>query len=150
MAIVTAFTRTAILVKFHRRLFIDDAFLIFACLTMTALLATVLYYTPATFLAENIPNSQMQEGLTVPPASVNLGALISTYRKAQFLRGSLSWLTIFAVKFSFPSSFRALTNRLPRFLLYWKVVVAVNVLASVYCISCGFLGCLKSGDETGQ
>ena len=150
MAIVTALMRTAIRVKFHRRLFIDDTFLIFACLTMTALLATVLYYTPTIFLAETIPNSQMQEGSTVPPASVNLGALTTRYRKAQFLRGSLAWLTIFAVKFSFLSSFRALTNRLPRIFMYWKVVVAVNILASVYCIGCGFLGCLKFGDETGQ
>ncbi len=111
---------------------------------MTALLATVLHYTAATFFAQGLPNSQMQEGSTVPRA------LISRYRKAQLLRGSLAWLTIFAVKFSFLSSFRALTDRLPRFHLYWRVVVAVNGLAFIYCIGCGFLGCLKSGDENGQ
>lgn len=144
MAIITASVRTAIRIKYHRRLFVDDAFLVFACLALTALFASVLYYTPTTYLVAAIVDAQLSKGSTVSLSSERLGAVISTYRKAQLLRGSLAWLTIFAVKFSFLSFFRNLTNRLPRLFLYWKVVVAVTVFAFVYCIACGFLGCLDS------
>lgn len=148
MAILTASARTALRIKLHRRLFVDDAFLIFACLALTTLFATVLYYTSTTSLAEDIVNGQLQEGSTALPPSVNLDAVISRFRKAQLLRGSLAWLTIFAVKFAFLSFFYPLTDRLPRLFLYWRVVVAVNVLAFVYCIACGFLGCLDSSNKS--
>ena len=141
LAIVTASTRTAIRVRFQHRLFADDAFLILACLALTALFATNLYYTSNVYLVGAILQGQSQEGSTVSPA-------ISSYRKAQFLRGSLAWLTIFAVKFSFLSFFYPLTDRLPRLILYWRMVVATNIIAFVYCVTCGFLGCLQSGDET--
>ena len=148
MAILFALLRIAIRIKFHRRLFADDAFLIFACLTLTALLATVLYYTPNIFFVESTLNGQMQKGSTVASAGVDLRAVILEFQKAQLLRGSLAWLTIFAVKFSFLTFFRQLTDRLPTFFLYWRVVVFINVLAFLYCIGSGLFGCLGSGDET--
>lgn len=148
VAIITASARTAIRIKFHRRLFADDAFLFIACLALTALFATVLYYTSTTYTATAILSGQLREGSTVSPASVDLGAVVSGYRKVQYLRASLAWLTIFAVKFSFLCFFRPLTDRLPRLLLYWRVVVATNILAFVYCVACNFLGCLGSSDDT--
>lgn len=146
MAIITASVRTAIRIKYHRRLFVDDAFLIFACLALTTLIASVLYYTPTIYLAAAISDGQLYKGSSAPPTSVPPGALILKYRKAQLLRGSLAWLTIFAVKFSFLSFFRTLTDRLPRLFLYWKVVVTVTVFAFVYCVACGFIGCPDSDD----
>ncbi len=147
IAILTASLRVGVRIKFHRRLFADDAFLIFACLTLTALFATVLHYTSTAYLVSDILNGQWQERPTMSPASVDMGALISSFRKDQFLRGSLAWITIFAVKFSFLSSFRPLTERLPRLLQHWRVVVAVNVLAFIYCVASGFLGCIEPGDD---
>lgn len=147
-AVVTASIRTVLRIRFHRTLFADDALLIFACLTLTALFSTVYHYESTIYLVEAILDGQLQEGLVVSPASGRLSALISRYRKVQFFQGCLSWLTIFAVKFSFLSFFYPLTDRLPRLSLYWKVVVAVNVLASAYCITCGFFGCLNPGEET--
>ena len=149
MAMVTASVRTAIRIKFHRRLFVDDAFLLFGCLALTALFASGLYYTPNTYLAEAPANANghLSEGSTASLSSEHLGAVISTYRKSQLLRGSLAWLTIFAVKLSFLSLFRTLTDRLPRLFLYWKVVIAVTVLAFVYCIASGSLGCPGSDDH---
>ena len=148
MAVVAAFVRTAIRIKCHQRLFVDDIFLVFACLTLTAMFATVLYYTSTIYLVAAILDGQSQQESTVSPASADLDTLISKFRKAQFLRASLAWITIFAVKFSFLSFFHPLTARLPRLRLYWKVVAAVSALASVYCVTSGFLGCLGSGDET--
>ena len=142
MAILTASARTALRIKLHGRLFTEDAFLIFACLALTTLFTTVLYYTSTTYLAEIIVYDPSQDA-----TSLNRVAVISQYRKAQLLRGSLAWLTIFAVKSSFLSFFYPLTDRLPRLFLYWRVVVAVNVLAFVYCVASGFVGCLESSDE---
>ncbi len=147
IAILSASVRVGFRIKFHRRLFADDAFLIFACLTLTALFATALYYTPTTFLVSDVLNSQSQEGPTMSLASVDIGAVISSFRKDQFLRGSLAWITVFAVKFSFLSFFRPLTERLPRLLQHWRIVVAVNVLGFLYCVASGFLGCIEPGDD---
>ena len=110
--------------------------------------ATVLYCTSTIYLAAAILHGQLQQESTVSLASADLGTLISKFRKAQFLRGSLAWITIFAVKFSFLSFFHPLTHHLPRLRLYWKVVAALNALACVYCVTSGFLGCLGFGDET--
>lgn len=148
MAILFASLRIAIRIKFHRKLFADDAFLIFACLALTALFATVLYYTSTIYFAANIFKGQLQEGSTVAPAGVDLARVISKYRRAQLLRGSLAWLTIFAVKFSFLAFFRQLTDRLPRLFVYWRVVVVINVLAFLYCIFSVLLGCLEPANET--
>lgn len=145
---VTASIRTAIRIRLHKRVFADDAFLLFACSTLTALIATVFHDEPTIYLVQAVSSGQLQQGSAALPANGSSSALIPTYRKAQFLRGSLSWLTIFAVKFSFLAFFYPLTNRLPTLFFYWRVVVAVNILASVYCITCGFFGCLKSGEET--
>lgn len=150
VAVVTASIRTVMRIRFHKTLFADDALLIFACLTLILLFSTVYHYESTIYLVEAILDGQLQEGLVVSQASGRLSALISRYRKVQFFRGCLSWLTIFAVKFSFLSFFYPLTDRLPRLSLYWKMVVAVNVLASAYCITCGFFGCLNPGEETLQ
>ena len=146
MAIITASVRIATRIKYHRKLFVDDAFLIFACLALTTLFASVLYYTPATYLAAAILDGQSYQGSSASPTSVPLGALISTYRKAQLLRGSFAWLTIFAVKFSFLSFFRTLTVRLPRLFLYWKSIVVVTVFSCVFSVVCGFIGCADFDD----
>ena len=55
------------------------------------------------------------------------------------------WTTIFAVKFGFLSFFRVLVIRLPGIHLYWRVVVAVNVIVYLFSLIDGVIACPHDG-----
>lgn len=146
-AIVTAIVRTGIRIKLRRRVYFDDAFLGVACLALTAT-TTMLYKELGIFyLAEDIVQDYVSGGMADLPADVNVAAIIPRYQRTFYLHGTLSWIVIFSVKFTFLSLFHQLLDRLPRFLLYWKVIVVANVVALVYCICYAFLECPHSNLE---
>ena len=54
------------------------------------------------------------------------------------------WTSIFAIKFSFLWFFRLLVDRLRSFVIYWRVVVVVSILAYIFCAFNNFIICRKS------
>ena len=143
-AIVAAIIRTGIRVKMRRRLYLDDGLLGLACLALTAA-TTVLYKElRILYLAEDIVQDYLLGEMAGLPADVNVAATVPRYQRTDYLHGTLSWIVLFSVKFSFLSFFHQLLDRLPRFLLYWKVVVVANVIAFLYCICYAFLECPHS------
>ena len=57
----------------------------------------------------------------------------------------LTWTTIFAVKFGFLSFFRVLVIRLPGIHLYWRIVVAINVIVYLFSLIDGVIACPHDG-----
>ena len=143
-AIVTATVRTGIRVKLRRRVYLDDAFLGLACLALTAA-TTILYVELGNlYLAILLMQAFLSGDMVDLPADVNFAAIVGKVQRTVYLTGILSWIVIFSVKFTFLSFLHQLLDRLPRFLLYWKVVVVANVVACMYCICYSFLKCPHS------
>ena len=143
-AIVTAIVRTGIRIKLRRRVYLDDAFLGLACLALTASTTIVYKELGNSYLAGDIVRNYPPGDIADLPGDVNAAAIVTRYQKTVYLQGTLSWIVIFSVKFIFLSFFHQLLDRLPRFLLYWKVVVVANVVALLYCICYSFLECPHS------
>ena len=146
-AIVAAIVRTGIRIKLQSRLYLDDAFLGLACLALTAASTILFKELKSLYLAEDIVRDYVSGGIADLPADVNVAALIPRYQRTDFLHWTLSWIVIFSVKFAFLSFFHQLVDRLPRFLLYWKLVVVANVVALLYCICYAFIECPHSNTE---
>lgn len=149
-AIVAAIVRTGIRTKLRRRLYLDDAFLGLACFALTAA-TTVLYKELGIlYLAEDIVQDYVSGDMADLPADVSVAASVPRYQRTDYLHGTLSWIVIFSVKFTFLSFFYQLLDRLPGFLLYWKVVVVANVVALLYCICYAFLECPLSNFKASE
>ena len=146
-AIVTAIVRTGIRIKWRRRVSLDDASLAVACLALTAATTTLYKELGVLYLAEDIVQDYVTGNMADLPADVNVAATIPRYQRTFYLHGTLCWIAVFSVKFTFLLFFRQLLNRLPRFLLYWKVVVVANVVALSYCICYAFFLCPHSNLE---
>ena len=143
-AIIAAAICTGIRIKLHRRLYIDDGFLIFACLALAAA-NTVLYEElNILYLAEEIVKGFVSEHMGDLPRNINVAAVIPIYQRTDYLHRTLSWPVLFSVKFSFLSFFHQLVDRLPRLLLHWRVVIVINVTAFGYCVCYASLECLHS------
>ena len=144
-ALVAAIVRTCIRIKLRRRLYLDDAFLGLACFALTAA-TTVLYEELETlYLAEDFMQYYVSGDMADMPVDVKVATISLKYQRTDFVHWMLSWIVIFSVKFTFLAFFYRLLDRLPRFLLYWKMVVVANVAALLYCISYAFLECPYSG-----
>ena len=143
-AIIAAAICTGIRIKLHCRLYIDDGFLIFACLALAA--ATTVLYEELNilYLAEEIVQDFVSEHMGDLPRNVNVAATIPIYQRTDYLHRTLSWLVLFSVKFSFLSFFHQLVDRLPRLLLHWRVLIVINITAFGYCVCYAFLECPHS------
>ena len=132
VAILAAAVRLAIRVRSKGRLFVDDALLAFAGLTL--IVATVILqielgdiYLAEELVALYISGEQMPQGL-------DLQSIIKRYHLVQYLHGTMSWLTVFSVKFSFLFFFRQLVDKVTVLERYWKWVFGLNVAACLYCL----------------
>ena len=132
IALLLATCRLAVRWKSKGRLYMDDVFLIFANVSLV-IGSSVLQIELATiYLAEEFTTSRgFGEQL---PRRMNLQTLVQRYHLVQNLHGTLSWLTIFAVKFSFLFLFRQLVERIPSLEKYWKWILGMNVVACMYCL----------------
>ena len=136
-------------IKIHRRLYLDDYFLLFACVTLTA--GTVLGYA-------NIGNLYWDEEVNYNPAHiyyllaehVDVGARIDTYQRLRLSYPALLWTSIFVVKFAYLAFFRRLIDRIPPLIKYWRVVLGISIVSFSICIISIYVSCVKWGLEAGQ
>ena len=130
-AVSAATIRTAVRIRSKGRLFLDDAFLIFACLTLVAATVILQIELGTIYLAEELTELYKSGKF---PDHVDINTIVARYHIAQYGHGTMGWLTIFAVKFSFLSFFRHLVTKIPRLESYWRFVLAFNFVAFLYCM----------------
>lgn len=115
---------------------IDDALLIFGtcCLICgLALLFTVM------------DTMYMTEALVFGPQDIEIPSdfpnRVSYYYKLNGACIVLSWFAIMSIKFSFLALFRKLIDRIPFLIIYWWVVVILNIATSAYGVAVTMLVC---------
>ena len=123
---MAAMVRTVLRLRKHRRLFIDDIFLLLACVFLTVA-TTILYVASSQFYVK------YTDWLLLRPDVVQKKVLF--YQRMSFTYIPLSWAAIFAVKFSFICFFRTLVDRLRCMIIYWKIVVVVTAICFCICAS---------------
>ena len=74
-------------------------------------------------------------------------AAISTIERYAYPFGALIWAVVFAVKFCYLHFFRLLIDRQQPLVTYWKVTMAVTVVATVFNTCASFESCPKFGDQ---
>ena len=136
--------------KVYRRLYLDDCFLIFACVCLTA--GTVLGYANV----ENLYWSEVE--LNNNPTHihyflaehVDVGAHISVFERLSFSYPALLWTSIFVVKFAYLAFFRRLIDRITPLIKYWRVVVSITIVSFLICIVSVYVTCVKWGLKAGK
>ena len=114
----------------------EDAFLIAACLCLVAGtiilhigIKTMYYFQALQHNSATISNAEDSLRLAIEFQWVTLSYV------------SLTWTTIFLVKFGFLCMFRHLVERLVHLIRYWRVAVAVTVTAFGSCLVFPFAAC---------
>ena len=149
MAILAASVRLVVQVKIHRRLYLDDYFLIFACITLTA--GTVLGYANvgALYWSEEL-NYNPSQFFVLLAQHVDIAAHINTYERLYYSWPALLWTTIFVVKFAYLAFFRRLIERIRSLFIYWKIIIGITVVSFPVCIVSVYIACTKHGIDAGK
>ena len=146
---VGAMTRMALQIRLRRGLNLDDYFLLFACICLTA--GTILGYV-------NVDSLYFSEDLGLNPgelvelleAKVDIASRINAYERLYYTYPALLWAAIFAVKFAYLTFFRQLVDRVKPLVIYWRVIVGVTIVAFPICIISIYVACVKWGLEAGM
>lgn len=104
--------------------------------------ASPLYQLMMAGAAEKASPGLMQE---IPIDSVI--AAVSVVEKYSYPFGALIWAVVFDVKFCYLHFFRFLIDRQQPLVNYWKITVAINLIAAVFNICASFEACPKFGDQ---
>ena len=124
--------------KKQRPLSIDDAFFAFSFVCLCA--STILLY-------QLIPGLYFEQELVLDPSAVPYKTVIEAipellvYQKISYSHLTLTWNVIFSVKFSFLFFFRFLIRRLATLNFYWRIVVWMNAVCYILCVSDVFIAC---------
>ncbi len=127
-AILAASMRTVLRIYFHRRLFLDDAFLFFACATLTAAIAILYIAIGPLYLVQELGNG-------------GSSSQIHFYQVLHVTHRALVWTAIFSVKFSFLCFFRQIVERVQSLMRHWKIVGMTNIVACAFCVCFSFTAC---------
>ena len=130
--------------KLHRRLNLDDYFLLFACVLLTA--GTVLGYAKVGTLywSEDVNyNPTYVEYLLAE--HVDVGAHIDDYIRLYCSYPALLWTSIFVVKFAYLAFLRRLLDRVTGLLKFWRVAVGISIVSFPICVISIYIPCLKWG-----
>ena len=139
-AILAASMRITLRIHLHRRLFLDDAFLIAACAVLTAAIPVLYSVITPLYYVQGI-----EEGIRLVQSSrIDASAEIHLYATLHLIHEAHGWAVIFLVKFSFLSFFRQLVDRVRVLVLYWKVVCGMSVVACAFCVGFSFMECPRT------
>ena len=146
---VGAMTRMALQIQVRRHLQLDDYFLLFACLCLTA--GTIVGFI-------NVDNLYFSEDLNLNPgefvelleAGVDVAGRIDAYERLYYTYPGLLWASIFAVKFAYLSFFRQLVDRVRPIVIYWRIIVGTTIIALPICIISIYVTCFKWGSAAGM
>lgn len=108
ISVLTTIARTVIRLRYHKRLFIDDAFLFAAVVCLCASMSLLIRSTSDMYMIEALV--MKSPTVEMPPDPIAQWILLNKLNAAYSV---LTWTTLVAVKFSFLSFFRRLINGLP-------------------------------------
>ena len=137
--------RTALRLHFQRRLCIDDAFLLLACVALTAAVPVLYRAIGPLYSLQELASGRLSATSWSQSAGTNLNAEVHRYKLLHTTYEALVWTAIFAVKFSFLSFFRHIVDRIPSLIIHWKVVGGMNIVACVFCVCFSFMTCSLTG-----
>ena len=142
LAFVTAVARLYVRLVVQRQAGVDDAFIIFAFMCLTA--AAVMTYAK---IEELYIGEAFLVGLNgfIPPADAFQE--IFDYKTFETASWILLWAAISSVKFSFLFLFKKLIDRIPPMLRYWWVAFLVNVVVFAFGIPAVIVGCPYFGNN---
>ena len=129
LAICFATLRTSIRLRKHRRLFFDDVMLLIACAALITAIVIAYVVVNQLYMSERMildPRSAM--AIAVKPGFAEDVMWLS---KLMWVFPTMIWTTLFGVKTCFLLFFRQMVERLPRLLLYWKIVMGITAVAFV-------------------
>lgn len=146
VALVCFIGRIYIRVRFHKRLLLDDAFLVFAACCLCA--GTGLLLDIAWFVYMHTAASQIPELL--PYLLANYQSLLNTHVKV-FPLTALQWTAIFAVKACFLVFMRPLVWHISKGVnRYYWFVVWFSGICWAFAVSDAYIICPYFGDDAGQ
>ena len=136
LCIISVCARYYIRLAVQKEFGLDDIFLAFGTVCLVA--AMVLLYI-------TMDNMYFTEAMTYAPTRIasqvqDLNRVFS-FRKLVTASLMLASLVMMAVKLSFLALFRRLIERIPPLIKYWRVVVAFNLVVSVYGASVYVIAC---------
>lgn len=88
-----------------------------------------------------------EQKLASDPNAVSFKTALKTipellkFQRLSYAHLTLTWTVIFSVKFSFLFFFKLLIKRLTSLNIYWRVVVGINAIVFVLCVSDIFIAC---------
>lgn len=138
VACLAAIARTVIQLKKRRPLSVDDAFFAFSCVCLCA--STILLY-------QLMSGLYFDQKVVSDPSAVSFKMAIKIIpellkvQRLSYAHLTLTWTAIFSVKFSFLFFFKLLIKRLTNLNVYWRVVVWINAVVFVLCVSDIFIAC---------
>lgn len=124
--------------KFQKRLFVDDGFLLLALILLITSMALYFSFMDSLYMIEAI----IFQGQI--PSELSFAAIEQTVSRAHVLETTaleLSWTSIFAVKFSFLFFFKTLVSRIRPMTILWRIVVGVTAVAWVAGCLCVVMEC---------
>ena len=145
IAIITAATRIIIRLRIQKRLYLDDGFLMFACICLTAATGVLYFGMSTVYMVEESSFEPTSAASISPSEESRLLQVIALIQRITWSYEALSWGTIFAVKFAFLSFFRPLVDRLPSTHRYWKTVVLLTALVAPISVFDNLIACPKLG-----
>lgn len=140
-AMIAASMRTVLQVHSQRRLYVDDAFLLLACVALTAAIAVLYRAIAPLYFAQGVTNLEINPVKWSQSSGISVNTEVRSYQVLHLTHEALVWTAIFSVKFSFLSFFRKIVDRIQSLVLYWKLVSAFNVVACVFCVCFSFMEC---------
>ncbi|KAI9724630.1 MAG: hypothetical protein M1828_003654 [Chrysothrix sp. TS-e1954] len=150
LAMLAAVVRGAIRVKTRKMPSLDDYILLFACACLIGSTGVLYYGLPYIYFSEALTLSasggaqSAAAGLDYTEINAILAKLV-LFQKVNWAYLAVSWTAIFSVKFAFLAFFRKLVDRLPRLLLFWKILVGFTSLVFCFAVCDSFIACPKTG-----
>ena len=133
---LTAVIRFYIRLSIQKAVWIDDGFLLFGLVCLTASVGLAF-----TFLDEAYTEESFLMGQTILAFQSGFVQLSFDYQKLVATMLILSWIAICSVKLSFLFLLRKLIDRLYHVLIYWWIVLIFVLATSGYGISVYLLAC---------
>ncbi|MCJ1383275.1 hypothetical protein MMC17_006388 [Xylographa soralifera] len=134
--LLAAVARITAQISNRRRLYLSDAFLIFACVCLCAATGVLYSLFDDLYLDQAI---EVDSAGVILPSDFLDKAVYSL--KLLFTLQTVLWAVVFSVKFSFLSFFRPLVNRLAKQKIWWMIVVVFTALSFAFCAAGGFIIC---------
>ncbi|MCJ1466210.1 hypothetical protein MMC07_004829 [Pseudocyphellaria aurata] len=142
-AVIFTVGRVAIRLRYQKSLAVDDTFLIFALVCLSASMGLLFAFIPSMYMIEALITNDPNAVITT-----DIFDRITSFRKLSTAFLVLSFTAIFAVKFSFLFLFKALIRNVRKIKIYWWTVLLTTAAVWVFGVVEFFLPCPSFGTDS--